>query len=140
MPGPSGLSSIDPSNEMEHHGKEKTYILMMVRLYTCMHTTKHCVIADNEISSDSSAIPRGINPTVHAMYESCYKAGFEQYHKWLVENLPDDAKEWYKKQQELKKQEEEQLKYISKFLVQSVPTVKCDPKPTQRVSGSRVFT
>ena len=38
------------------------------------------------------------------------------------------------------KKQEEELKYISKFLVQSVPTVKCDPKPTQRVSGARVFT
>ena len=35
---------------------------------------------------------------------------------------------------------EEELKYISKFLVQSVPAAKCDPKPTQRVSGARVFT
>ena len=73
------------------------------------------------------------------MYECFYKVGFDQYHKWLVENHPDDAKEQHKKQQELQKQEEE-LKYISKFLVQSVPAAKCDPKPTQTVSGARVFT
>ena len=56
-----------------------------------------------------------------------------------MENHPDDAKKQHKKQQELQKQEEE-LKYISKFLVQSVPAAKCDPKPAQRVSGARLFT
>lgn len=54
MPGPSGLSSTDPSNEMEHDGKEINI--------QCDD--------DNAISSDSSVIPRGVNPTAHAMYES----------------------------------------------------------------------
>ena len=69
---------------------------------------------------DSSAVPEGIDLDTQMMYERCYKAGFDQYHKWLIANHPDDAKEWHKKEQELQKQEEE-LKYISKFLVQSVP-------------------
>ena len=88
---------------------------------------------------DSSAVPGGIDPDTQMMYERCYKAGFDQYHKWLIANHPDDAIEWHKKEQELQKQEEE-LKYISKFLVQSVPAAKSDPKPAQRVSGARVFT
>ena len=69
--------------------------------------------------------------------------GFDHYYKWLAANHPDDAKQWDKKHQELQKQEEkekEELKYISKFLVQYVPATKSDPKPTQRVSGARVFT
>ena len=77
------------------------------------------------------------------VFEQCYKAGFDQYYKWLAANHPDDAKQWNKKQQELQKKEEQQkeeLKYISKFLIQYVPATKSDPKPTQRVSGARVFT
>lgn len=68
--------------------------------------------------------------------------GFDQYHRWLEVNYPDDAKQWDKKQQEIQKKEEQkkdELKYISKFLIQYVPS-KSDPKPTQRVSGARVFT
>ena len=36
-------------------------------------------------------------------FEQCYKAGFDQYYKWLAANHPDDAKQWNKKQQELQK-------------------------------------
>ena len=53
--------------------------------------------------ADSSAVPGGIDPDTQIMYEHCYKAGFDQYHKWLIANHPDGAKEWHKKEQEIKK-------------------------------------
>ena len=74
------------------------------------------------------------------MYECCYKEGFDQYY---MANHPTDAKEWHKNNRNCKKQEEQQkqeLKYISKFLVWSVPAAKSDPTQTQRVSEARVFT